>query len=271
MPIFRPNISRKVLWLDISIVSLSTMISFMVLSVALLCVHNPREVIFLGELIPPEYYSKYTWGALVTVFHSYLLISSGINGSFLLSLILTYGVYVNFIVTNELRLDAKHYRSIDKIREAKNLMIVYRSFQIINANVWVFGGYFLLYFHSALMILPIYGNSALIKYWNFLDFISVTAIVVVCWGVFFIWILILQFGKYMYIRGENTLFSWKRATWRNKMEAKQMAKFRKSCQPVLFRYGNLFVIGRITQFKFVKGVVRGTFRSLLALTGGLKA
>lgn len=83
-----------------------------------------------------------------------------------------------------------------------------------------------------------------------------------------IWAWILEIcGRYN-AESKKTLDSWKFLEHRGKEEKKLMSKVRKSCRPFSFGEKGIFVIKRMTVLKFLRGIVKGTFRALLTLGRG---
>lgn len=65
------------------------------------------------------------------------------------------------------------------------------------------------------------------------------------------WIFVLQLEKYLLATDE--------------LENKVMRKFSKSCKPVVICYGKILVVGRITQFNYIKGIMCRALRVRVTL------
>lgn len=237
---------------------------------SLFCILYSREGILLGGLIPEHYYRFFPWGLLITLFHVPIIIQMTFSWALIVVVSITFLFYVTLILTQELCLEKKEYRSVGDLRQAGNLALTYRTLQLLMTIAMEFMGRFLVIFHCATTIIPIYANFVLIRYWEDMDFVGKGLVFMFAALAIFSWIIVLQFGKYLFIRGENTLCSWKGAQFGSKREGKIMGRFRKSCRRIVLCHGNTLVLARITQFKYVKGVVRGTFRSLLTLARKLE-
>lgn len=226
----------------------------------------PRGNIFLSELIPIQYYYFFPFGLVISLFHSYQIAVLGVNLAFTCSLSMVYLFYLCDVLTNELTLGRTTYRTSDDIRSASNLCLNYRALQVLNANSMSVMGRFVVYLHSAMMLIPINLSFNLIAYWSEIGVVSKSLFIFACIVAFCFWTMVLQFGKVLDVRGEKLLTSWQRMNWDCSTTTKYMNKFRKSCQLILLRHEKVMVVKRITQFLYIKGVVRGTFRFLLTLS-----
>lgn len=270
LPNLDPNNCRFQVILEALV--LVTSVSFLSLAgfIILFCFYDPRAVIFLAKWIPMTYYSYFPMGLLVSLFHSYLVSCLAINYVIIGTCLLVYLFCLTTFYAKELVLGRESYQAISEFRtNPENLRHVFRCFQLLNANVMCFVGYYITYFHSAFMTIPILGNFIMIAYWDHLHLVTRAVLALGSVVAFTFWTTVLQLGKYLYVRGYIILFSWKGANWCTKLERKIMSKFRKSCKPVMIHNGSLLRMTRITQFRFMKGVVRGIFRSLLTLSGNV--
>lgn len=55
--------------------------------------------------------------------------------------------------------------------------------------------------------------------------------------------------------------------WESRADRKYMSKFRKSCKPIFLGLDGYMIISHKSVLKFLQGIVRGLFRTLLALKG----
>lgn len=267
MPDTDPNCNQFSTVLHVLMKLTTVLGTSMSISAVLFCSYDPRATIFLAEWIPLAYYRYLPVGVLFVLFHSYLIVCLGLNFIITGNLFIAYLYSVTIFYTKELVLGQNRYNTLNTLRSnQENLRHAFRSFQILNSNIMSWLGNFLTFFHSVAMILPTFGNFVLITYWKDLFIAGKISIVCSAWGAFSFWTVTLQLGKYLYVRGDRILRSWKGVWWGTRKDTRVMNKFRKSCRPVLIHNGSLLVIARITQFKYMKGVVRGTFRSLLTLT-----
>lgn len=230
------------------------------------CVFLPRGNIYLTEYTPQLYIFFFPVDTIIVMFHFYVLAAVALNLSFLCGASLANLFFLCILLTQELRLGLNHYITNNSLRASRNLQLSYRSFQILNITVMDLMGKFLVVFNVAMMMIPINASFNLITHWDDMNFLGKAILITGAVLTFNFWMVILQLGKLLCVRGEKLLLSWKRAKWKSKEEAKLMSKFRKSCQLVLVRHEKIFVVRRITPFLYVKGVVRGIFRFLLTMT-----
>ncbi|OXA48134.1 hypothetical protein Fcan01_16922 [Folsomia candida] len=66
---------------------------------------------------------------------------------------------------------------------------------------------------------------------------------------------------------KKCLTSWKvhGDHWESRGDRKYVSKFRKSCKPLYFGWGGFMVVTHKSVLKFMQGIIRGLFRTLLAL------
>ncbi len=241
--------------------SISVLFTFLC-GIALL-IYDPAGVVFYGALVPPKYYSYFPVGIFVIIYQTFYLFVMCFNLIYTITFIMVFVLYTTVLLTKEMSLSRNKYKTLDILRQPENLRLVYRAFQVLFANFVCFIGPFVSLAHAFAVFLPIFCNFFLIRYWGNLELISKMFTIMMSLLLFSFWTFVLQLGKYFFVRGNKILGSWKRKRWENEMERKVMKKFQKSCRLILIRCGNQLVLGRITQFNFVKSIMRGTFRSLL--------
>lgn len=267
MPKFDKNSCKLNWYLDLFIFFNCSGITMMCVFVALFCFSDPRQVIFLGELVPARFYAYFPWGILVSTFHGYLIIVICLNLVITSSMIFISVFYTTLLFTQELRFGRAHYKSEDILRQPSHLILAYRALQI--SHTWLMEplGHFLVFFHTALTIVPVYIFFVIAHHGKRLQVVvSVTLLLSAIVSIMF-WLAVIQLGKHLCVGGGKTFGSWKRSSFqfRRSKDTKVLNAFRRSCKPLLISYGRIFKIQRITQLTYSKGIVRGTFRSLLTL------
>jgi len=236
-------------------------ISCFVIIMALL-LYNPKGLVFLGDLVPLQFYI-FPVPLIIIIFHTYLLITSHVLVLSIFSAILIYSFHFTPILIQELRIGRKSYRMSKNLRSLEAIQHVYRCLQVLHANVFGVFGLFLVICNATYMVTGIFYNFALIKYWNQLQLMSKSQLLL--WNVMFMtfWASVLELGRFLFSKGHKVLSSWKGDKLENRKNYKVMKKFLKSCKPIVLSYGKQFVIGRVSIFVFFRGVVRGTARALL--------
>lgn len=225
----------------------------------------PRGNIFLLELVPLEYYSFLPIRLIITFVHIFLIGTLTFNVSLISAILVSYLFYM-VVALGELTISNAECLTVEEFRKPSNLVKVYRSIQLLNTITMEIVGKILVFTNVFMTFTPIYANFTLITYWNSINTVAKGFLILVLVSIFSLWAFVLQLGKFLHIRGEIMSISWKRAKWTTQKEAKEMSKFRKSCQMVLLKYEKVFIIRKITQFLYVKAVVKGTFRTILTLT-----
>ncbi len=265
MPDLQPNKDRFNTLLDsFNVFVLLGIVEFGVIF-GLVLIHNPRSLIFLGSLVPDEYYSYYTFGLVTILYSLNYMIRIDLCLLTCLYFIITYLYCVTIFLTRELRLGAMQYRTIEKLRKPEDLRIVYRSFQVLNENVSCFMGQFFYILHGACIVYPVFDIALLIHCWNTLSPLTKGVLFFGIPSTVGLWTFFLQMCKYLFIRGNKILVSWKHNNWKDKHEKRLMKRFIKSCRLILLKHENYIVFGRMTQFIYIQSIMRWTFKVLLML------
>lgn len=261
MPDFNPNKSKLVLMFDGILFLLFFLIvgSFCV-STAFL-IYQPDAGIFLVALVPKAYRSS-PLTYFIIIHHIYVIFLIHLCFGVLASTIVSYGFYFTPFYLFELNLEMKKYKTVKVLRTPEVLRMTYRALEVFQANAFYLLGPVLAVYHSLLMSICLFCNAVLIRYWGTLSTLSKSTLLI--WTLSFLtfWSFVLELGKYSAMRGERAILSWKSGKW-GPGEKKIMQRFGKSCKPILLSYGTQFVISRKSLLRFFRGIVRGTFRTLL--------
>lgn len=264
MPDFNPNKSKVNYFIEALILIIFINYFLLCLLTCAFVVYDPQSTIHLGKLVPDMYFSIPIRLAVIC-FHSVIYCVSLYNCCLLACGCALYGFYVTLLLTQELRIGAKHYLTVDKLRKVHNLQLMFRSFQVLNENTMCFVGIYILIFNAVFELSTIFMNFALIKFWEDLPVLTKALLIMcnltICW----IWTAILEMGKLFFVRGGKVPASWKRKDWGCSFDNKLMKKFRLGSKPILISYGNQFVLRKVTILVFYRGIVRGTFRTLMML------
>lgn len=144
-------------------------------------------------------------------------------------------------------------------------MQFFRSLQTMHANFVCFMGPYTSVFHFLFTLFPVFANIALLIYWRKLGFIVA--------GILFVfliigvssWMVILQIGKYLWVKGNKSFGSWGKIGFSaNSYQNKIIKRFKRSCRLILLRHGNILVLDRIAQFVYVKSLLFLTLKAWLA-------
>ncbi len=104
--------------------------------------------------------------------------------------------------------------------------------------------------HALCTYIPVLCNFILIHYWDSLGPLTRVSVMLVLPVSMGYWAIVLQFGKYLFVRSNKVLNSWNRKCWGSTKETRVMKKFRKSCTPVVIHSGKKLMFGRMTQFNY---------------------
>lgn len=264
MPNFKANTSSLNIFIDsfILFVIVSALLCFVLLSSFV--IYDPTAAIFLGSLIPQKYFTLPVQ-IFIIFFHIYILCVIALNIAVDAGCVLAVQFYITFILTRELCMDRRgSYKSCEKLRTLEYILVVYRSLQILQIYGLCYLGWFLLLCNSVFMLSSLYSIFVLMRYWFELSNLSKGPLLSFSVAIIVIWGTCLEMGRYMFVGGSKVLRSWRGKKWGDEKENKIMKKFQRSCKPIFLCYGTWFVIRRVSLIIFLKGVVRGTFRALLA-------
>ncbi|OXA37586.1 hypothetical protein Fcan01_27649 [Folsomia candida] len=149
----------------------------------------------------------------------------------------------------------------------KNLVLVYRSMQLLMKDVSLLFGRYLPVLNTLYGQLAISSGYVLIVEGGKTDNSTKLVLLVCVPFTVLVWAGCLICAGKIQASSKECLTSWKvgAARWEEKEEKKYMAKFRKSCKPIYFGFEGYIVVTQKTVVKFMQGLVRGLFRALLAL------
>lgn len=147
------------------------------------------------------------------------------------------------------------------------LMLEYQQFVLLHNGVFGVFGIALVPFQSVFTNVILYLNYMLAVHSKQLTKLDIFVLFSCMWGVLMLWATVLGVGGKFYAHSRNNIRSWKEHQCRSSEKNKVFNKWRKSCKPLSFGYKGVFAIRQLTVLKFLRSVVRGTFRCLLALKG----
>lgn len=256
----------KFLCLDIILMLFYIECILLYFGIVVYLVYDPQAIIFLGALIPSDYFC-FPVAMPIVLFHAYIFGGMCCSIAAIGGPIIMYAFYMYFMINQEMRLGRKNYTTNNEFRKSAKIRLFYRAFQIIHQQAMInnFLGFYILVANAFFMATAIYLTFVLIRYWSELQFISKAPLIIGHILSLGYWTLMLQIGCMFYVSGSKTLGSWKRHNWGFQEQNRLMLKFHRSCTLVLFSYGKQFVIGRLSVLNYYKGVERGTYRALLML------
>ncbi|OXA37094.1 hypothetical protein Fcan01_28165 [Folsomia candida] len=157
------------------------------------------------------------------------------------------------------------YKTYRSLRQPYNLIHEYISVQMIFKQVMSIYGFWLLVMHAFMGQFALFCNYSVIKYWDQLN--PLTRILLIVWSavVLIPWISFLHVSGNFYQLSQRTLKSWKEIKCRNTLERKYLSKSRKACRPLKVGADGVFTIKRLTVLKFIRGIIKGTFRAMMTI------
>jgi len=159
----------------------------------------------------------------------------------------------------EFRPNQLNYKTTNRLRRPYNLIHAYRTFEVMHGVAMDLIGK---------LILPYYTIAGqFILFWNFSALREESLDVVLLLFSFIsqlCTVFALEFSGRFSKNAILTVQSWKYMNC-SYFDKKCLNKFRKSCVPLRIETKGYFVIKRLTVLKFLRSIVKGTFRALLTL------
>ncbi|OXA47269.1 hypothetical protein Fcan01_17784 [Folsomia candida] len=286
IPVWNPNKEKFSYFLDFQLVCQIVILGGAPLTTTLFYIHAPATPIFmhgrlaeLGFIYINEQRVNGTWLELGVDWTLYLgdmwLVTLGAQIAFysLLFSITSGSVYLfsAWMLMFEMRGPDKYgkknntYRSIPALRKVENLIREFVCMQIVHNEMMKIVGLVIFGLHAAFSQLCLYCNFVVIENWNILP--RTTKMALGSWSLLvqIIWASVLELCGQFCADSKKTLSSWKLLENVTPREKKLMSKFRKTCRPFKFGQEGMFTIKRLTVLKFLRGIVKETFRAVLAL------
>jgi hypothetical protein len=113
----------------------------------------------------------------------------------------------------------------------------------------------------------VFCQYSLIKQWNTLDSASKGMLGITGAGLLLFWVGVLETAGRFHKLSRSSVESWKKEGKMSgsKYERKVIGRFCKSCKPLNVGLEGTFVIKRLSALKFLRAVIKGTFRALVTL------
>ncbi|CAL8125326.1 unnamed protein product [Orchesella dallaii] len=265
MPLYDPNRELYTIIIEIILVFAGILVGLVTFVTSLFFFLFPHASCLIGSAIPENTFFLIRLPMLYIFPHYLSYVFMGTAGC-IIEVAYIYALVVVPFILKELRLGRRYYVSVPALRQPANLMMAYRTAQILHERVLNIFQYLIVPLQTVITNLIIFCCVMIIKYGRNLKPSSIGMLV--SWGLFGLgfWYLVLLLGGYLYMNGKKVLLSWKYHLWNRRAEAKMMSKFRRSCRPIMINFGRTYVIKRLSVLKFLRGVSRGILRTLLTLT-----
>ncbi|CAL8085927.1 unnamed protein product [Orchesella dallaii] len=233
--------------------------------VSLMSIFVPANPLLPTSLIPPDV--KYGIVFKMLLFSLQMFIPFPVYGAISLTMIVivVYTATVIPFFTNELRIGMGQYKTKNSLRTPKNLMVTFRSFQLLHQIGMACFGVFIVPCQTTFSNMILFSNFMFIRHRAEMQ--PETNGLLVIWSTLCLlfWMVVLELGGRLHSRGREMLKSWKLHDFGDKSVNRCMSKFRKSCRPLAIHYGRTYVVRRLSVLKFIRGLTVGTFRLLLAV------
>lgn len=176
----------------------------------------------------------------------------------------TYAVFLIPFFARELRYGRTSYTAKAELRLPKNLILIYRSIQVVQIMLNGIFGKFLFPFQSALTLVFVLAAFMMIRIRDKFSGLHIAICTVLMLAAPVIWGLTLILYATVYGFANKILNSWKRANWKSKQERMLMARIRVSCKPIMMCCGSTFVIRKVSILLFLRGLIKGLVKCLLS-------
>lgn len=267
MPDFKPDESRLNKLFDMHLICVLFTVLQLGIVLETFLILDPVGVLFVGAVIPSQgLFLPLKLFAFLMNF--YLIIVVCVSGALLYICGSMYGFYVTYFYLTELRLgrNPNKYLMANKIRSDPHILRkIFRAFQLLHRQLLCRFGPYVLSLDGAFMTCSIFVTLNLIRHWKQLETYAKALLVIGNFLILLSWTFVMELGRIMFIVGNKVINSWKGDKWSTKEENMIMNRFSRSSKPLLIAYGTQFVLKKSSLFVFYRGVVRGTFRALLAI------
>lgn len=262
MPIYNPNRELNTKLFELVIVILLVGLSGMGGLSCLYFLFYPMSPCLIGSVFPQTTFLPFRLFMLY-LFPQYLTFSMLSTALITLTGLMIYGLIAVPFMVKELRMDKKTYISKCQLRTPSNLILVYRSSQILQTQMLNIVEYIIVPSQAIVTNVILFSSVMLIKQGYRMSMASKGMLG--SWGIICTigWTVVLMIWGYMHWYGKKLLDSWKYHQWPTKRDRALMSKFRKSCKPLRMQFGRTYVIRRLSVLKFLRSISRGIFRALL--------
>ncbi|CAL8140535.1 unnamed protein product [Orchesella dallaii] len=180
---------------------------------------------------------------------------------------LSYIFYFRLIYSQELRLglSPSKYIAIEALRKPENLVLTWRSIQLILNAVNSILRYHYFPLQAILTKISVFCNVTLVLYWERLNLISKLVMIAASVLATVGWSLVLKYGGMIFKTGKGVVNSWKLNRFPDRQTRAYMKRFKRSCKPIFIGADGVYVIRPASVLNFLRGNTRGTMRALLSL------
>jgi len=155
------------------------------------------------------------------------------------------------------------YRTRSGLRHVDIMPREYKAMELLHKLGMIVYGKMLAPNHTLLGQFILLSNYTLIKQWENSGFFINLMLFAASGIVLCFWCATLEVSGRFHKSAAKTIQSWKFMKQKSRHDSKLMSKFRKSCRPLAIGFEQIFKIKRLTVLKFIRGVIKGTFRALL--------
>ncbi|CAL8081086.1 unnamed protein product [Orchesella dallaii] len=272
MPTFDPNVSCDSWIFDIFLTGIGALFPLFGLIISCHYLLFPHWPVYLSSLVDPE---DLTIDILLA---SGLIYFYGLQmiWAFLLNVcvvLLTIGRYC-WLLADEFYCDdgsqgkkILYQKTTSAFHQMDTYRLYYRQFEILHVNVLQVFSFIIVPGQALILNLALFCNFSLVRYSELMNVTN--AFILLLWSIggSFAAFLGLHYCGSMYNKSVKVLRSIGNKNWGSSHNNKLMKKFAKSCKPISYGYGRMYVIRKISVFKFFLSLIRGTFRALLTIKG----
>lgn len=279
MPTFNPNHSIRNWIFDGLIFCMCLMSPIYGLVISSHYVFFPDWPSYMTSLVPQQHR---TWHVYVTFGMVYFVALQMIWAALTVGciIIFTFG-WFTWLVTDEYfcfpeqsrrppqGIQAKQIwsqqRAIPAFRSFELFPFKYRELEIIILNFMEVFSPIIIPLQTAITILGIFCNVSLIKYNELLNAANTCLLLIWSGGGTTCALIALTFCGMTHNKSVRMLRTMRAKNWGSKERNSIMKRFVRSCKPLSYGYGRMYIIRKISVFKFMRHLTRGTFRCLLTL------
>lgn len=232
----------------------------------------PTSPFFITAVLPEQLYtgfSSFLALPLIYLFHVYIIIIYFAQMTVLVIGFMVYALFVIPFILREFRFGLSSYKSLGKLRTSPSVLInSYRGASLLHEHMLGLIELLLIPMESVARKFLMYAPCLIFRYGRKMTTETMCMVVFFSLAMFCGWTMVLVLGGFLNFHGLKLLDSWKykrHQPWLSRYNGKVLSRFRKSCRPMAIRYGNMYVIRKITLVKFFRGISVGILRILILM------
>jgi hypothetical protein len=171
-------------------------------------------------------------------------------------------------VSKSLNTPGTEFEILSELKSSGFDSVSIRSFQLLHKSVFGAIGFALIPLHFICGQFVVFCQYSLITGWSGLDSVSKGMLGINGTALLMFWVGVLETAGRFHKLSRSSIKRWKKEgkMSESKYERKFIGRFCKSCKPLSMGLEGTFVIKRLSAMKFLRAVIKGTFRAVVTLS-----